>query len=428
MLALAKNAPPVLALGLSGGGDSLALMHALRAAYPDIALHALIVNHGLRSQSADDAHQAASWAEAVGAHPHILNWDTPRTGQAHARAARHRLLAQKADTLGARVLCLGHTLDDRIETLRMRAGRPGPNSRLVGPGLLDASPAWPMGRTVTLARPFLGLRRADLRRYLDRLGVSWIDDPSNEDPSYERARLRQDPMAPSQEHDLILRSDEARLEREVTQGKAFSLTERAVQFAPWGGVRLARHAFGEGPLAVASKAAEAAILAVSGQEAAVGPGQLTAFLESLKMRRAWTGGGALLTHEGWLGRDPGASGRSDGQPAVKEQILVPGQEMVFDGRWQVHASEAVTIGVLGRTVTDLAADVPAVLRPGLACLSDTSGAILAIAGLQSQSFAEMEQLGAARIRGWLLPQRAPAWFDGDHPASNVRAVLAKPVR
>lgn len=427
MLTLAEAAPPVLALGLSGGGDSVALMHALRARFPDVALHTLIVDHGLRPQSGDEARRAARWSEAVGAHPHILKWDTPRPGQAHARAARHHLLAEKTRELGAQILCLGHTLDDRIETLRMRAARSGPASRLVGPRPLDASPVWPAGCGVTLARPFLAVRRATLRAYLEQLGVNWIDDPSNDDTSYERIRLRQAPIDARHEQSLLTESDQAALARETARHDAFALIERAVSFASWSGARLDREAFSNAPLKTAYDAAEALILAVSGRTDPAEPKQLTAFVDCLRAGKAWTSGGAVLTGDGWLGRDPGAAGRADGQRGVEALALKPGQSVVFDGRWQVRAGKALTLGLLGATPTELAASVPAVFRPGLVALRDETGAILALAGLKAESVAEMELLGAARIRAWLLPQSVPAWFDVDRPALEVHAALAKPV-
>ena len=78
-----------LALGYSGGGDSTALLHALKACFPGVALHALIVDHGLRPESAEEAADNADYARDLGAEPHILRWSSPRKNQAAARHARH---------------------------------------------------------------------------------------------------------------------------------------------------------------------------------------------------------------------------------------------------------------------------------------------------------------------------------------------------
>jgi tRNA(Ile)-lysidine synthase len=180
-----------IALALSGGGDSLALLH-LAKAWADGAgreLLALTVDHGLQPQSADWSQQAAQLAGRLKVAHRILPWlgEKPSSGlPAAARAARHALLADAARAAGARVILMAHTADDLIETeLMRRAGGSTPSPRLWSP-----SPAWPEGRGVFLLRPLLGHRRAELRSYLAARGERWIDDPANDDNRYARARAR----------------------------------------------------------------------------------------------------------------------------------------------------------------------------------------------------------------------------------------------
>jgi tRNA(Ile)-lysidine synthase len=184
-----RGAP--LAVALSGGGDSLALLHlaktwADRAGRP---LVALTVDHGLQPPSAGWSRFAASRAERLGVAARRLTWrgDKPAVGlPAAARAARHALLADAARQAGARVVLMGHTADDLLEAEAMRAA----GSTVPSPRPWSPSPAWPEGRGVFLLRPLLGLRRAALRSMLLDLGETWIDDPANDDPRFSRAAAR----------------------------------------------------------------------------------------------------------------------------------------------------------------------------------------------------------------------------------------------
>ena len=180
-----------LAVALSGGGDSLALLHLARA-WADHAgrrLVALSVDHGLQPASQGWSRFAAERAARLGVPHRILTWlgEKPARGlPAAARAARHALLADAARAVGARVVLMGHTADDLLEAETMRAaGASAPSPRAWSP-----SPAWPEGRGVFLLRPLLGHRRADLRALLAELGESWIEDPANDDPRFARTLAR----------------------------------------------------------------------------------------------------------------------------------------------------------------------------------------------------------------------------------------------
>jgi tRNA(Ile)-lysidine synthase len=180
-----------VAVALSGGGDSLALLH-LAEAWADRAgrtLVALTVDHGLQPASAAWSAFAAERAQRLGVATRTLRWlgDKPQRGlPAAARAARHALLADAARAAGARVILMGHTADDVLEAEAMRAaGASAPSPRTWSP-----SPAWPAGRRVFLLRPLLRHRRADLRALLAGLGETWIDDPANDDPHYARTLAR----------------------------------------------------------------------------------------------------------------------------------------------------------------------------------------------------------------------------------------------
>ncbi len=415
---------PVLAAGFSGGGDSTALLIALRAGWPDAALHALIVDHRLRPDSTAEAELAARRAQALGATPHILVWDAPRPGQGAARRARHRLMALACRRLGARVLCLGHTLDDRIETLRMRAARGGGGRTLAAMGPVSASPVWPEGRELVIVRPLVTLRRSDLRAALQRVRADWIEDPSNVDRRYERVRVRLSPLGPADEDAVLDAGNAALAIAHQLAGAAGGIIHRCCEDTPWGGVTLRPDGLSNADTQAGLRALSALITAVSGAAAEPAPDLARRFLTALCDHRAMTGAGAHLTAAGVLGRDPGAAGRADGAPSVAPLTLEPGETGVFDGRYEVTASAPLRLELLGARRPGLGdAAVPGVLRPGLILAETAAGPVLAAENRPGR------WLVRDRVRSLTLPPALPAWFDEKN--AQVRACAAleiKPVQ
>ncbi len=183
-----------VAVALSGGGDSVGLLVALIEAASqvarDIRIAAVTVDHGLRSESPDEALAMAEFCRLRSVPHLILPWTDvkPATGvSAAARQARYRLLAEGCQRLGADCLATAHTLDDQLETVEMRRLRSETSLR----GLAGIAPAALFFGTLAVHRPFLCVLRADIRRYLTDKEISWFDDPSNENPKYERVRVRQ---------------------------------------------------------------------------------------------------------------------------------------------------------------------------------------------------------------------------------------------
>ena len=178
-------------MAFSGGGDSLALLLIAAGWARDAGrpLLVLTVDHRLQAASAAWSALCAEVAASLGAEFRALAWEGPKPAgglPAAARAARHRLLADAAREAGARVILMGHTADDLLESRAMRAeGSTTPDAREWSP-----SPAWPEGRGIFLLRPLLGLRRSELRAWLESRGESWIDDPANEDRQFARVRAR----------------------------------------------------------------------------------------------------------------------------------------------------------------------------------------------------------------------------------------------
>lgn len=180
---------PELAVAVSGGRDSLslALLAHEWAAALDGRILALIVDHGLRPEAAREASVTASLLQGCGIECRVLCWtgDKPTGGlQEAARAARYRLLRDACRERGILHLLVAHHADDQAETVAMRAARASGPDGLAG---MAALVEWP---EVRLLRPLLSVPRARLSATLVSRGVAWIDDPSNIDPRFERARLR----------------------------------------------------------------------------------------------------------------------------------------------------------------------------------------------------------------------------------------------
>ena len=178
--------PSKIALAVSGGGDSmamLALAHGWARVY-GVALHIVTVDHGLRADSCEEATGVAEECAALG-HPHTTltwQWDGAGNLQDAARRARQRLIANWRGDI-AHVL-FAHTQDDQAETLLMRLLRGSGVEGLSAMAATRDMGGW------QIVRPLLGETRADLRHFADVLQLPYVDDPSNDDDTYARVRLR----------------------------------------------------------------------------------------------------------------------------------------------------------------------------------------------------------------------------------------------
>lgn len=185
------SAPPArLGVAVSGGGDSVALLHILSRCFEpgSVELVAVTVDHGLRPEAQAEAMQVqALCAELMVPHTtlHWTSWDGVGNLQERAREARYQLISEWAKTQDIAVFAVGHTADDQAETMLMRLARSSG---------VDGLAAMPLNRTlfgITLIRPLLGLSRQELRDYLKHQGVRWTEDPSNENTAFERVRTRE---------------------------------------------------------------------------------------------------------------------------------------------------------------------------------------------------------------------------------------------
>ena len=200
------GAPTNVLLAVSGGGDSMALL-ARASVLKDHGARVWVatVDHGLRPDSAAEAALVKRAASAQGFSHVTLRWegDKPTTGIQHAaRRTRYRLLARHSADInratGARgVIMTAHSADDLAETVMMRDARGANDDRHPGaiasmargairPHAIAAGP----GAETLLLRPFINVRRPVLRAAATLAGYGFIDEPSNDDPRFERVRIR----------------------------------------------------------------------------------------------------------------------------------------------------------------------------------------------------------------------------------------------
>ena len=186
------TAPRSLLLAVSGGSDSMALMH-LGAAWAkeyDVPCSVVTVDHGLRAESAAEAEFVKSAAQELGLAHNILRWNsgTESRGnlQKNARDARYGLISEHGGD--GTVVLTGHTLDDQGETFLLRLKR--------GSGL-DGLSSIPVKRYVHsgeggywLLRPLLQFKRERLQAFLRQHSVAWVNDASNDDTQFDRIKMR----------------------------------------------------------------------------------------------------------------------------------------------------------------------------------------------------------------------------------------------
>ena len=175
-----------LGLAVSGGPDSLALLLLAHEALPG-AIAVCSIDHGLRPEAAGEVALVERIAGERGIpFTQLAVTLAPGNLQAQARAVRYAALAKWAEAKGLGAVATAHHADDQAETLLMRLNR--------GSGL--AGLAGVRGRStiadseITLLRPLLSWRKAELGAVVAAAGITPAADPSNTNPAFDRARLR----------------------------------------------------------------------------------------------------------------------------------------------------------------------------------------------------------------------------------------------
>ncbi len=175
----------IIAVGVSGGADSLAL--ALQMHELGISVVALTVDHELRSESRAEAEYVAKIMRQYGIEHHILTWkgDKPSNGiEEAARQARYRLLFEFCKKHSIKYLATGHHLRDQAETFLLRLAR--------GSGVFGLSGILPYSERdgIIILRPQLDKTPEELRNYLKQKNITWVEDPMNQVDDFLRVKIR----------------------------------------------------------------------------------------------------------------------------------------------------------------------------------------------------------------------------------------------
>ncbi|MDB4106539.1 tRNA lysidine(34) synthetase TilS [bacterium] len=182
------------ALAISGGADSAALMVlASQAAKLKKAprFSVLTVDHDLRPESKEEVQKVSQWCQTLGLACHILKFPKAlkTTGmQEHSRLQRYRVMAKWCRQNDAQALVVAHHRQDQAETVLMRLAH---QSGINGLGGMAAKQRLAVqDETVTVVRPLLSYHREALLDVLKKAKQPWVEDPSNENPKFERVRAR----------------------------------------------------------------------------------------------------------------------------------------------------------------------------------------------------------------------------------------------
>ncbi|ODS00327.1 hypothetical protein AUC68_00680 [Methyloceanibacter methanicus] len=341
------------ALAVSGGPDSLALMH-MSAGFArrqgGAAPVVLTVDHDLRAGSRAEAETVARVAEDMGLRHAILTWRHGQVDaglQARARGARYDLMAAYCTAHDIPALVTAHHLDDQAETFLMRLKR---GSGLDGLAAIPEQGRW---AGLTLLRPLLDVPKARLIATATAAGLPFVTDPSNADRRFERGRLREAMAALSEiglEPAAIARSARRlRRARSALEASVDAFFDRHGERSPAGYASVSLPALLGAPDEVALRTLGRLIGTVGGMSEPVRLAKLEALYDGLRASpdTVQTLGRCQIVPSG--GRL--AVFREVRKPGLPRGALQPGERMLWDNRFRVElgagAREAVTVEALG---------------------------------------------------------------------------------
>lgn len=398
MAALGPFEPrPAVAVGVSGGSDSLALTLLLADWLVPLSgrLIAFTVDHGLRPEAAQEAAWVGRQLRARDLAHRVLRWDGPKPAasrQAAAREARYRLLLAACEAEGILHLALAHHLEDQAETFLLRLGR--------GSGLdgLAAMASVVETDRLRLLRPLLACPKARLAATLAARNADWIDDPSNDDRAYARVRLRRllpelagEGLTPNR---LAAASGHLGRARAALEEAVAALLARAVRPHPAGFLDL-------DPAALAAASPEIALRALARCVMTIGGCNYTPRLERLERLHAslarglaggvTLGGCRILPRENPRGGRRWLVVREAGRVAT---VPLGDAPLLWDGRFELRpaggssGAALLTVGPLGSAgwrkllaamegtrAGVRAAELPAPARAALPALRDPGGLV-----------------------------------------------------
>jgi tRNA(Ile)-lysidine synthase len=361
-----------VALAVSGGSDSLAIMHLVhehwRRCGLSVPLVVLTVDHGLRHASAEEAEQVTQWSTALDLRHVSLHWqgEKPATGiQAAARQARYNLMSSWCHSAGFDTLLTAHTLNDQAETVAMRKRRTQSAHSLAA--------IWPetTWQGIALWRPLLKVSREELRAYLRSLGQTWIDDPSNRDRRYERVRVRE-ALMDKDIMQLAHEAERARAEAQALAGEVTAWCAANSTVSAFGHVQVSRQ-----KLAALSPVLQAEVLrrliGLTGSGSTVNrraTATLVAALQAGESFRRSLGGAIVAARQKdiLVGREAGRIGQ--------EAVLSESGACLWDGRFLVSGPPGARVRAAGKARPPAVHDLPGFVVEALPVVEIPAGGLV----------------------------------------------------
>ena len=175
-----------MAVGVSGGVDSVALLHWLVEMGIDVVC--LHVNHCLRPSADTEAAYVQDLCKKLNVPCHVFKWtgEKPNTGlEDAARLARYKFMTDFCHEHGIKYIVTAHQADDQIETFWMNLAR--------GSGVYGLAAMRTIGNNdgIIILRPLLNVFRAELKKYCEDNNIKYFSDEMNDDPHYTRVKIRQ---------------------------------------------------------------------------------------------------------------------------------------------------------------------------------------------------------------------------------------------
>ena len=334
--------PASLGVAVSGGSDSMAMLHLMARAAREAgwALRAVTVDHRLRREAAEEAAFVGQTCAGLLVPHEVLVWehgDVPGNLMQAAREARYGLMAAWAKGHGVDLVMLAHTADDQAETFLMGL------SRAAGlDGLSGMRPEFAIDG-VAFRRPFLSQTRADLRAYLTRHKLPWIDDPSNDNDRFTRIKARRalqalSPLGISVGELSAVISNLSAVQGLVRDAVSVAAEETVTEVA--GALRVEGRAFAALHPETQRRMLIEVIRWVSGATHPPREAKLAALERALSLGKDATLGGVRFRWQGqtcWISREA----RACGGPVPAGQV--------WDGRWHLtgKAGEVRALGPEG---------------------------------------------------------------------------------
>ena len=227
----------LLVVAVSGGSDSVALLHALVNLQKSLSLrfHVAHLNHNFREEAEEDARFVAQMAQSLALPFTVQKIDPMAYQKEHrissfeeaARQVRYHFLGDVARANKAVAVVLGHTTDDQAETVLMHLLRGSGLPGLAGMKELSTLRSPMEEKGLTALRPLLEVTKEDTREYCHLRGIYFRDDPANLSMRFTRNRIRHQLLPALKEYNPRIGEALVRLARNVSLEQDFLEVELA---------------------------------------------------------------------------------------------------------------------------------------------------------------------------------------------------------